>query len=268
MVLSYQLTEDDYREAFLQVQRSAARRRLLRRATGPVTKYGPAAALIVAYVLLSKLLPTLESPDRFFSPLARSADVILPFIAISLAFVPLNILLTISPRVPNWRAIGGALFAFLSASAVCVLLYFASPLTPGRAAAGPEPIGPAVAPHLGWFALTAIAAAMAARSQRLGARLGWSGQQHLHLPHTLDATVTGVTLSTANCRYDYPWQAIPAFAETPNTFLLHVADLAFHIVPKRAFASADEQAAFRHMLQNLTAPSTAFPVLPAATPGR
>lgn len=266
MVVNYELTAADFREAAAHHQRSAIRQRLIRR----VRKMGVAnmvtfATIFLAYFLLRQLIPSMESLERARSQLAQSADILLPAFAVVAIIVPVQALAGVL-RAPNWRAIGGAALSLLLLAVTLGLLYFSTTLSTRGVARWPSlPLSAVLAPHMSWLAFVLIVATLIIRTRSLNTRLTWSGQQHLHLPFTMDASVSGLTLVTPNVRNEYSWNGVTAFVETPNLFLIHVSDLAFHIVPKRGFTSAEELDAFRNMLRNLI-PSTkpAFEVLPAA----
>jgi hypothetical protein len=267
MVVNYELTAADFREAAAHHRRSAIRQRLLRRVRrATIGKLVMFTAIMAGYLIVRTVVPQMESFERVRSPLARTADVILPLIAVAAIFAPVRALLADGLRAPNWRAIATFTTTLLTFGVAAVLLYWATALS-GRRMPGITalPASAVLAPHMVWLVVVVAAAALTARAQRLNVRLAWEGQQHLHLPFTLDASVEGLTLSTPNGRHEYPWRGVTAFVETPNLFLWHIADLTFQIVPKRAFASDEERDAFRNMLRNLI-PSAkpAFEVLPAA----
>lgn len=267
MVVNYELTAADIREAAAHHRRSAVRQRLLRRVRR--TTFGRAVtlgAVLVGYFLVRSAVPQMESFERMRSPLARTADVALPLVAVAAIFIPIQGLLAGGLRAPNWRAIAASAISLLSVGFAAGVLYWATMLS-GRQVPGLRvlPVSAVLAPHVLWFGVVALAAVLTARAQRFGVRLAWEGQQHLHLPFTLDASVAGLTVVSSNGRHEYPWRGVTAFVETPNLFLVHVADLAFQIVPKRAFASDEERDAFRNMLRNLIpSDKPAFEVLPAA----
>jgi hypothetical protein len=268
MQLHYQLTEPDFREAATHHQRSPTRARLVRRARSPYATIVTVPLALGAFYTFRALVPSLESPDRAASPLATSADLFLPLVTLALLFFLNQIIPALFRRAPNWRALSASLLTLASYLFAATMLYFVSTLNLRRLPSPGPPATPgqALAPHLVWLTLCAAALAIVLASRRRAARLLWLGQQNLHLPFTLDATVDALTLTTPNYASTYAWRAIPAVTETPTLFLLHLSDLTFHIVPKRALPTPDAQSAFRHMLRNLTTkPATpSFPVLPAA----
>ena len=62
----------------------------------------------------------------------------------------------------------------------------------------------------------------------------------------------GVDWQTIAGKSQREWQAYPRFSEDPNFFFLFLKSNAFVPIPKRAFASADEQARFRELLKRKT----------------
>jgi hypothetical protein len=93
----------------------------------------------------------------------------------------------------------------------------------------------------------------------------WKQFSHLHGKKWLCWDADGFQLADTDSRLNYEWRALKAWLETGDLLLLFVSDLAFHIVPKRAFA-ADESLldAFRQALVNASeAKGHGFPVLEA-----
>jgi hypothetical protein len=76
-------------------------------------------------------------------------------------------------------------------------------------------------------------------------------------------TVTdeGVTLREPGCVMQMEWTYFLKLAETPGTFVLFIDARLGHIVPKRAFTSADDMNAFRTFCQAHAGKGTGgFPV--------
>lgn len=99
-------------------------------------------------------------------------------------------------------------------------------------------------------------------------KLAWQGQPELHRPHTIEATDSGILVSEPAATHTHTWPSFVRFGESANLFLLYVSQFSFHIIPKSAFATPNDLAAFRNLAKSNIAdhvgitPPSAFPVLP------
>ena len=92
----------------------------------------------------------------------------------------------------------------------------------------------------------------------------WESQPQLHRPQSVEVREDGVVIADAVTRAENRWDAFSHVIETANLFLLYTSDYAFHMVPKRAFASEKELRSFRELVRRHIAerPAPAFPVIP------
>jgi hypothetical protein len=117
-----------------------------------------------------------------------------------------------------------------------------------------------------WMAVFGLTL-LARRRLRIINRLSWEGRPQLHQIRTVELTDAGVIVSDRFARTEYHWSLFRRLEETPNTFLLYTSEMTFEIVPKRALQLSGELDRFRALMQAKLEPqSTAFPVLPVATP--
>ena len=63
----------------------------------------------------------------------------------------------------------------------------------------------------------------------------WQRLKSQHLPKTIEFRKEGICISDAHSRLEYSWQAIAKVVDTPSLLLFYLDELAFYIVPKRAF---------------------------------
>jgi hypothetical protein len=92
---------------------------------------------------------------------------------------------------------------------------------------------------------------------------GWESQPQLHRPQSMEVEEETVVISDAATRAEHRWDAFSHVLETSNLFLLYTSDHAFHMVPKRAFASEQDVRSFRELVRRTIAerPAPAFPVI-------
>lgn len=84
---------------------------------------------------------------------------------------------------------------------------------------------------------------------RLFHRSQWRSSQHLHGRQCIDVSDTGLIITRPQTSSTYTWSAIKGVQQTENLILLRVATAAFLIIPKRAFASQEQQAQFVALVQ-------------------
>ncbi len=93
----------------------------------------------------------------------------------------------------------------------------------------------------------------------------WKASPHLHEPCHLIADYDSIRLQYPLMKTEYDWRAIKFWTETRNTMLIWVGTRSFHIIPKRAFDTANLKL-FLDLLVTATKPrQEAFPVVPLAT---
>lgn len=271
MRVAVELTYDDFAEA------SAAARAVVAEKQRRKVQRSP--LLVVASVLLglavgfalvlappSRLDPHADLRPPLFWPLTMGLPVI-----VILIFVGVLAAVQRAPGSKPLAALAGW-GLFIAVGLLFVLLQLRSAPPAGSIGDGDgsrhDWFGTLV-PHSPWILITAILAGVAARSVRVQTRLAWEAYS-LHLRRKVyDVTAEGVSVDEGVSRAQYAWAAFARFEETPNLMLLCPTDLTFEILPKRAFASAEELTAARHlftrMISEPTATATqAFPV--GATP--
>jgi len=120
-----------------------------------------------------------------------------------------------------------------------------------------------VRPHFTWVVLTGAMCIFLIRYTSRQLLTIWEGAPGLRMPFTLSVSDDGITIAEPLSRHELKWLAFDRVIETQNLFLLYVAEHLFHMVPKRAFADANQVEEFRAMIDNrITRRPTAFPVLP------
>jgi len=94
-------------------------------------------------------------------------------------------------------------------------------------------------------------------------RESWERSTHLHGGCALTAGDECILFEYPQVRIEHEWRSIQSWSETHSTFLLHVFDSSYHIVPKSAFKDSAQMQEFRELLAYATSPkAAAFPVLP------
>jgi hypothetical protein len=93
---------------------------------------------------------------------------------------------------------------------------------------------------------------------------GFQLQVQLHRPATVQASPEWFIVTDEAHQTSYRWQAFIGWQETANLFLLYNSYATFEMVPKRAFASAEQIHQFTALLrQSIGAGGVGFEVLPA-----
>jgi len=276
MTLEYQLTFADFSEAHdycrqyrFQKNRIVRRNRLLpRTAMDWWSTFGMVLFFAVLFTLY-RLLIVLEPPERAVIPKHGAAffDVMAPLF-FACASAPLWMVLFYN-RAMGWRGIALILLLLgclvLIGVLIPVVAYVRRQIVPPPPPRPPLQFLALVVPHLSWMVYTLSIVVVMKLILKTRLRVEWNAQSHLHLMHTLQATVERVTIGTATSTHHYEWSAITAFVQTPRTFLLLFSDAAYHVIPKRAFASTEQIDAFAQMLRTFIANPKAFPVV--QTPG-
>jgi hypothetical protein len=80
---------------------------------------------------------------------------------------------------------------------------------------------------------------------RLMVRKRWKMQPVLHKMIKYEITPDLVRIVTETATAEMTWASFTRFKESKGVFLLYPNKLVFHMIPKRAFASADEIESFR-----------------------
>jgi hypothetical protein len=99
------------------------------------------------------------------------------------------------------------------------------------------------------------------------ARRLWQKQEHLHRPFAAEIDEQSFRVSEPLSSHVYDWDYFQGFVETPNVFVLYPSPLILFMIPKRAFASLDDQRWLAELLRHRISERTgAFPVIrqPAA----
>lgn len=93
----------------------------------------------------------------------------------------------------------------------------------------------------------------------------WKPQIDQQRPKEMELRVGGLVISDGVSRYECQWIAFLRGVETPNLFVLSPNSLSMLMIPKRAFASDADRAAFaKAMTEGIHPPTHAFPM--ASTP--
>jgi len=114
--------------------------------------------------------------------------------------------------------------------------------------------------------LVGMLAVFGSTYRRFDVRRRWEAQEFLHRPYTLAADDAGIALEEAKSTTRYQWDYFPGFRETVNTLLLYVSAYGFVIVPKRAFASAEDLETFKAFLLSHIKTGTLLPTASSGFP--
>lgn len=120
---------------------------------------------------------------------------------------------------------------------------------PGAAPAGESEWGTFFAALVPWLLMMVFVILSFRRFLNRAVLRNWEQQPHLSRPQTLELTPHGLRLDDGWCARDYRWEGLLKWRESDALFLLYPSEIAFHVVPKRAFASSAEVDGFRAMLQ-------------------
>ncbi len=99
--------------------------------------------------------------------------------------------------------------------------------------------------------------------RRLVRRAYAAQQSKLERPVTTTITADRVTFDDVLTTLSYRWPAFVRCVESADLFLLYTTEVTFFIIPKRAFASAEDMHGFRQRVADWAqSRSAGFPVLP------
>ncbi len=112
-----------------------------------------------------------------------------------------------------------------------------------------------------YFSFVTLNRAVSGVPKRL--RKVWDVSVSLHRSKTADISVQSVRITDLVSQIELQWAAFARFQETPNLFLLFLAENQKLMLPKKAFASEAEANALRSLCKNLiTQMKPAFEVVP------
>jgi hypothetical protein len=100
-----------------------------------------------------------------------------------------------------------------------------------------------------WLLILVFVFVFFSRHLRRAPLRSWTAQPHLHRPQTLEVAPDGLVFDDGACRRDYRWEGFTKFREGDTLFLLYVSEIAWHTVPKRAFAAPADVDGFRELLR-------------------
>jgi hypothetical protein len=103
--------------------------------------------------------------------------------------------------------------------------------------------------------LVAIIFASSPFSFRFMMRRQWKRQPQLHRRVKYEIDPDSVRVTTETSTGEMTWANFIRFVESKNLFLLYPNKIVFHMIPKRAFASAEEMDSFRELATSKIAPS-------------
>jgi hypothetical protein len=75
----------------------------------------------------------------------------------------------------------------------------------------------------------------------------WKQQPALYGVIDYQISEEAIVVTTQTSKSELGWETFTKFIETKNLFMLYSGRLLFYLIPKRAFADADEVAQFREM---------------------
>ena len=124
-------------------------------------------------------------------------------------------------------------------------------------------------PHAAWAFYFGIILAVSERTNRQQIEKLWEQQPGLTRERIVELSDDGLTIDERVTSRRYQWPALVRLIETDRLFLTCPSDVAFEVLPKRAFASAAEVDLARSLLrENIRdrEAAHAFAVLPATVP--
>ena len=83
-----------------------------------------------------------------------------------------------------------------------------------------------------------------------GVKKTWDSAPALGLPRAVEVDPNGIWLVDALVRSECRWGAFLKARETKNLFMLYLNNQVFHLIPKRAFPTAEALGWFRGVVQN------------------
>lgn len=278
MRLIVDLTEREYGEAVAAVQ--AEHVKLLgQRARNSPTQILWVIAVVVLGVVIIRLAEAFQLDSR---PQIR--PTMYHAILVCFPLIGLMVLIGVINAARQWgdrkRAARGLVRFFLPVMLLLVigaglwmLLHWLRQLPPAGAPAGASTSFETdwfgvLYPQWPWLVAMGLIAVFSVRSSRIMIKQLWRAQPNLALPRTVELSAFGLTIEEAATQRRYQWPAIVRFLETPSLLLLCPSDITFEPIPKRCFATPDELAAARALIQHqmaLSKPHSAFPVQPPAS---
>jgi hypothetical protein len=91
--------------------------------------------------------------------------------------------------------------------------------------------------------------AIAAHNHKTSMPRHWENRPDLHRHQTVDISAEAVALSDTTCTHNFQWPAFIKGEETRNLFLLFTWQSNALMIPKRAFASAEQSEAMRNLMK-------------------
>ena len=139
-----------------------------------------------------------------------------------------------------------------------------APPTPSPTKSDPLQV---VLPILPWVLIFGFVWFFMFRRLRAAAQKQWDNLPQMHRPRTIEVDDEGVTMAEATSTTRMTWGHFQKFEETPTLFLLYIADRMSDFIPKRAFPDQAAIDAVRELCQqNISPPTSAFPVAPLQNP--
>jgi len=255
MVVQFQLTEADLREATAALVEVAARKSASR------PKYGlTIASLALGYGLFQiGLYAGIPFEQNFASLMVPSVFLIMLGLGTStIGKLRLR-------RRPSLRSLINSVL-LLSSLGLYFLLRHLAALIPTRPPAPPFN-WTLLMPHAMWVGILTIATISNFRKQKVRVKKAWESNRSFHRPKTSEITAFSVTYCDPVQRSEYQWDAFTKFEETRNLFVLILGGVSTIILPKRAFSSQEEMNALRELAKQIDARTpSGFPVGPTTPP--
>jgi hypothetical protein len=264
--IEYKLAFEEFDEAMREAQRLMTEQER-KQANRSWVGWG----VVVVVVVLGIILDQVDPMPGIRPPAYSLITLLLPAAAIIMIWLSLTLLL--QRRGHRGRAVWGSRWAIvftlgMLAFAIGMWL-FISLLERPEAEATTDWFG-TMFPHVFWIVFVLLVIGATVRQTSRQVEQAWERQAPLRRPVRLEIAPGGIVCDQQVNRRQYDWAALARFTETPNVLMLWVSEMAFEIVPKRAFPSAAELETAREMfltqIQDPEILPRAFPVLPVPPP--
>jgi hypothetical protein len=90
----------------------------------------------------------------------------------------------------------------------------------------------------------------------------WQEHPYMAWPGQMQATAEGIAFSNEGISSQVKWTTFRHYLESNTVFLLFLSPLNFYLVPKRAFADAEQLNQFRALLGNIRRQAPSAPPIP------
>jgi len=266
MLLNYQLTFNDFRDALGHHTARQIRQRRAKRLKVLRIIFIADIALLVMIVSYSSLGVAMSGRytvsqllQYYLSPYALAGVRSLPWIGVFSTVVGAGFAQR-KPRTTFWIMLW-ILLILLGLGGLSGWIALSSPLPKGSLSAM-ELSHIRTTDLFAWLYMTILWALLTWAVVRRPGQL-WKIQSNLHRPKTLQIDADGVVVFDDVSRHIYQWPAIAKLVDSPTAILIYPNEAAYHILPKRAFANqGDVDEFWRLAKEKGESPAQGFRVVP------